>query len=186
MDADPIYGAFADIMHLLYAGMSRYEFCWLTDILIPLYTTWEAVNARASKLKKEKGHRIPELFPPRNSSGKAKGSLSMTLSSAEMMHLTVASIAILEPLLPAEARAEPAWASWVAHVALANCCLQHSFPRSEIVRLRGLIADYKDAFSKARTHAHTHTHTHTHTQPSELLYTGSTICWSRQAQAPCT
>lgn len=153
MDADPIFGAFADVMHLFFAGMSRYEFCWLAEILIPAYTTWDAVNARAKKLNREKGHRIPELFAPRNSSGKPKGSLSMTLSSAEMMHLTVASVAMFEPLLTAEARAEPAWASWVAHVTLVNCCLQHSFPRSEIVRLRGLIADYKEAFSKVPQYA---------------------------------
>ena len=46
--------------------------------------------------------------------------MSLTLSSAEMMHLVVASKAIFEPLLEPfpEALAEPAWASWLAHYDL--------------------------------------------------------------------
>ena len=43
VDADPIYSAFADIMHLMYAGMSRYELCWFCEVIIPKYITWEKV-----------------------------------------------------------------------------------------------------------------------------------------------
>jgi len=88
--ADALHGAFCDIMHLFFAGMSRYEFCWLMERLVAMgILTWARLNARLKSMQTSRGHKLPELFAPKNSSNKAKGSLSMTLTSSEMMHLVM-------------------------------------------------------------------------------------------------
>jgi hypothetical protein len=183
--ADALHGAFCDIMHLFFAGMSRYEFCWLMELLVALgILTWAQLNARLKSMQTSRGHKIPELSPPKNSSNKAKGSLSMTLTSSEMMHLVIIrhiciylhthmclrtqvcaltmvsllfhSVAAIEPLFDecedggAAARAEPAWASWLAHYELAVFCMQHSVKPNDGAHLRKLAADWKLAFSKVK------------------------------------
>lgn len=90
VDADALHGAFCDIMHLFFAGMSRYEFCWLMEHLVAQgLLTWAQLNTRLKSMQTSRGHKIPALSPPKNSSNKAKGACSMTLTSSEMMHLVV-------------------------------------------------------------------------------------------------
>jgi hypothetical protein len=59
-DANPVTDAFADIMHLLYAGISRYEYYQLNTVLVPDCFSWEDLNRQRKKYNMScpAGHKV--------------------------------------------------------------------------------------------------------------------------------
>ena len=46
---DVVHDCTMDVMHIFFCGITRYLLSWVTDVIIPRDTTWEAVNANKRK-----------------------------------------------------------------------------------------------------------------------------------------
>jgi hypothetical protein len=64
--ANPVTDAFADIMHLLMAGISRYEFYQMTTVLIPEFLSWASLNVQRKKYNSgcPAGHKVAHHSKP--------------------------------------------------------------------------------------------------------------------------
>tara|TARA_B110000046_G_scaffold178183_1_gene205809 strand:- start:472 stop:816 length:345 start_codon:yes stop_codon:yes gene_type:complete len=84
--------AAADAQHLFLLGITRHEEFWLLEDLITTARafSWEDLNERAQSLNQSlpKGHRLPHLERP-TTEGKAKASVNMNLTAAEVMHFAM-------------------------------------------------------------------------------------------------
>ena len=77
-----------DVMHIFLCGLTRYELAWLTDIIIPVATTWDKVNEKARTVRSSSGRKMP--FPERPKGDGSRSSVSMTLTAAETMDFALA------------------------------------------------------------------------------------------------
>ena len=155
-----------DVMHVFLCGLTRYELAWLTDFLIPTFTTWDKVNAEFQKMRSSKGRKMPYMERPKGDG--SRGSVSITLTAAETKDVALArraafqihydritnvvlsslarSLDAFRALLPTEALESAHWHSWVAHVRLLTFCLKHQYSRDDVVAVGTLKDEYLRAF----------------------------------------
>ena len=106
------------------------------------------MNDARKGLQLPKGQRIPYLEKPKRD-GKKYGAMPLCLSAADTMRYAVYSVALVEPLLTAEATRRPKWISWVAHVRLLTFVLGYTFDEGASDILARLVLDYLTKFRAA-------------------------------------
>ena len=84
---DVVTDSLLDIMHLFLCSISRYLLSWVTDRLIPAQFSWDDLNRQNRIYPYGKGARVPDL---ERSKGDKRGSKSIHLNAAEMMHFALA------------------------------------------------------------------------------------------------
>ena len=84
---DVVRDSSLDIMHLAFAGMSRYLILWFMDLFIPRVFSWEQVNAKTRAYPFPRGERAPHL---QQTKGSKRGSKSIHLNAGETMRWTLA------------------------------------------------------------------------------------------------
>ena len=84
---DVVKDSTIDVMHIFLCGLTRYILSWLTDRLIPLQFSWEALNQRKNAHPWRRGQRVPDL---ERSKGDTRGSTSIHLNAVECMHFALA------------------------------------------------------------------------------------------------
>ena len=95
--------ASADVAHLFLLGVTRHELFWMLDDLISSGVfSWDDLNAEVAKMNGTlpKEHKLPPLEKP-TTEGKAKASVNMNLSAAEVMHVAMNRCAPLLLHMPA-------------------------------------------------------------------------------------
>ena len=78
---------------------------------------------------------------------------SFSLLPARSLCVFARSIEILSPLLTAEMRAHPAWASWCKLVEIYTLYVQHSFDASDVERLDDLQLEHSRLFDAVPEYA---------------------------------
>jgi hypothetical protein len=131
-DLDAIRDVLPDIMHILFAGISRKEPARMLKLLfkpgagyVKSSKPWEELNACIDQLRLPKGKKISRLQPFKPDIGFDE--LKLDLNSSEMMHFTLHSVSLIEPLLTAKGLVHPAWVAWLKHREIVQIALQHSF-----------------------------------------------------------
>ena len=95
--------ASADVAHLFLLGVTRHELFWMLDDLISSGVfSWDDLNGEVAKMNGTlpKEHKLPPLEKP-TTEGKAKASVNMNLSAAEVMHVAMNRCAPLLLHMPA-------------------------------------------------------------------------------------
>ena len=95
-----------------------------------------------------KTHKITYIERP-TTDGKAKRSVNMNMTAAEVMHFAMNSVALIDPLLNAEERRSLTWISWKAHVRLLSFCLRYAYAPSDGEVLIRLANDFLTKFADA-------------------------------------
>ena len=85
--ADVVRDPALDIMHMAFAGVSRYMISWFTDLFVPSVFSWAEVNARTQAYPFRDGERPPRLHPTK---GSKRGSKSIHMNAAETMRWSLA------------------------------------------------------------------------------------------------
>ena len=151
---DALLDVVPDLMHILFAGISRKEAARLLKLLfkpgagfVKCSKPWEELDNRIDQLCLPKGKKIPRLhaFKP----DIAFADLKLDLSSSEMMYFTMHSPTLIEPLLTAKGLDHPAWKSWLKHREIVQIALQHSFDMEvDPGRLDSAIEDHVRLFQE--------------------------------------
>ena len=145
--------AAADVSHLLLLGCSRHEIFWMLEDMTkgkdPVFT-YEQLNEQRKGMNPclPASHKIRSIERPRTD-GKAKHTVNMNMSAAEVMHFAMNSISMIDPLLDEAARNRPSWISWKAHVRLLSFCLRHSYKPGDAYLLDVLVRDFLSKFAAA-------------------------------------
>jgi hypothetical protein len=94
--------------------------------------------------------RIPPL-QSKLKSGTAQGQphtgKTVSMTGSQVMHFTMQSVALLEPLLSPEMLLHPAWKCWVKHTEMHSLALQHSFTSDDVTRLDDLVLAHAKLFN---------------------------------------
>lgn len=127
-----------DTMHLFLRGITPHEGLWMINGFVQDGEfTWEELNIARKKLTVPRGHKIPELYPPK-SDGKPLKSQSLCLTGSGVLHFAVnrcaARLSLQHPLQHLLQRCNVCCnvaTSAVTCIALthhgATWCLQHCF-----------------------------------------------------------
>ena len=156
--ADSVRDKPPDIMHIFGAGLTRIEECHCLEILFKagksdkvLYVgedPWALLNANINELNAQlpRGKKIPKVYAQRK--GKKINEQHMDLNSSETLLFAMHFEMLVAPILNAKGIQHPCWASMMAHVAVVQKVLQHTFAAAEADDLSILIANFIDAFDK--------------------------------------
>ena len=100
--------------------------------------------------------RIPDLqlkLKAGTKNGQPKSGRTVSMTGSQVMHLTMQSVALLEPLLTEEMLTHPAWKCWVKHTEMFSLSLQHSFKADDIERLDDMVLAHAELFNKVPEYA---------------------------------
>ena len=131
-DLDGIRDVVPDIMHILFAGITRKEPARMIRLLfksgagyVKHEKPWEELNTRIAQLRLPKGKRISRIPPLKPDI--SFDELKLDLSSSEIMHFALHSVTLIEPMLTAKGLQHPAWKSWLKHREIVQIVVQHTF-----------------------------------------------------------
>ena len=68
------------------------------------------------------------------------------MTGSQVMHFTLHSHAVIDPVLTPAMRAHPAWLSWLKHVELFSLAIKHELNVSDVTRLDDLQLEYTQLF----------------------------------------
>ena len=143
-----------DVMHLLGSGgIVAHENGMMCKILMggaaPLIEDgWEKFNQAAKQLRCLPRHRrIPAIRP--SAEGTSMKDTVLDLKAAEQFAFAAHGKDLIEPMLTARARADPAWTSWLAMRELTLFCMRDAYESATMrAELTFLIKTHRDAFDK--------------------------------------
>ena len=145
--------ASADISHLFLLGVSRHEAFWMLEDMTQgsdAQFSYDELNEQRKEMNKTlpSAHRMSSFERPKVE-GKARQSVNMNMTAAEVMHFAMNSVALIDPLLDAASRTRPSWISWKAHVRVLSFCLRHAYIPSDVFILERLVNDFLTRFTAA-------------------------------------
>jgi len=102
------------------------------------YYTFDELCASIDKYDFPRGHAVGAPLPAvikGTTDGQPHAGTTVHWSASQTFHFAIHSVAIIEPLLPDQAKLfDPAWLSWKKHIEYVVLSLSHSFRRSTDLR----------------------------------------------------
>jgi hypothetical protein len=131
---DPCKVGVQDLLHMFPDGPSRHESAWMFNILCKKGLSLQAVNSAIARYRSwPPDCRIPPIQKSVlqcRRGGRPKRAAVTRMTGSQMMHFTIHSVALIEPLLSPTLLAQPIWAVWATHAELFTLAVQHSLTQA--------------------------------------------------------